>query len=475
MTSTSFGPKIRTLRRKRDLTQKQLAESLGISASYLNLIEHDKRPLSAPLLIKLAGLFGLDLQAFSVDDDARLLVEAMEVLGDPIFDDLELTQADVREFTRHNHGVAQALLTLYKRMLLLRESSEFLASRVQEVGGATLEQLQSPEEQVSDFIQRHRNYFPDLEARAERLCMDAGLETATRQPGMERYLSQEHGIRVRVSAVGTEGGLLRRYEPERRVLYLSELLPPRSLHFQLAVQIGLLDCADVFDRLITDDRLTTDESRTLARLALASYFAGAVLMPYEPFLQMARAHRYDVELIGHRFRTSYEQVCHRLTSLRRPGAEGVGFHLTRVDIAGNISKRFSGTGIRFARFNGACPKWNVHAAYLTPGVIRNQVSRFPDGSTFFCFARTVRKEVGGFHLAKHVHAIGLGCAVEFAGEIVYADGVDLENLEAAVPVGVTCRLCERTDCRQRAFPALNQPLHIDQNRRAINFYAKFSD
>ena len=472
MANPSFGPKIRTVRRKRGLTQKQLAESLGISPSYLNLIEHDKRPLSAPLLIKMAGLFGLDLQAFSVDDDARVLAEAMEVLGDPMFEALELTQEDVREFTRHNQGVAQALLSLYKRLLLLRESTDALAARVQEVGGEELEGLQSPEEQVSDFIQRHINYFPELEERAERLCRDADLSTTTRHAGMERYLQKVHGVRIKVSAVGEGTGLLRRFDAGGGQLHLSELLPPRSLHFQVALQIGLLDCASVFDRLLTDDRLTTDASRTLARLALASSFAGSVLMPYEPFLRVARAHRYDVELIGHRFRTSYEQVCHRIASLRRPGMEGVPFHLTRVDIAGNISKRFSGTGIRFARFSGACPKWNVHAAYLTPGVIRTQVSRFSDGATYFCFARTVRKEIGGFHEAKHVHAIGLGCSIEHAREIVYADGIDVGNTDAAVPVGVTCRLCDRMDCSQRAFPAINQPLNIDQNRRGVNFYAQ---
>ena len=130
----------------------------------------------------------------------------------------------------------------------------------------------------------------------------------------------------------------------------------------------------ILDRVVRDDMLTSDEARALCRVALASYFAGAMLMPYEPFLEAAEALRYDIELLGHRFRTSFEQVCHRVTTLRKPGALGVPFHFIRVDIAGNISKRFSGSGIRFARFAGACPRWNVFAAFLTPGMIKTPLA-----------------------------------------------------------------------------------------------------
>jgi predicted transcriptional regulator len=222
---------------------------------------------------------------------------------------------------------------------------------------------------------------------------------------------------------------------------------------------------------VRDENLTTTESRALARVALANYFAAALLMPYQPFLETARAERYDIELLAHRYGASFEQVCHRLTTLRRPGAEGVPLHFLRIDIAGNISKRFSGSGIRFARFSGACPRWNVHAAFMTPGMIRIQVSRMPDGNVYFCIARTVRSDRGGYHAPHTVQAIGLGCDVRYARELVYADGIDVEDPNAAVPVGVTCRICEHLDCEQRAFPALTHPLRIDENVRGVSFFA----
>ena len=475
MATVSFGPRIRALRRKQGLTQKQLAERLEISASYLNLIENDKRPLSAPLLIKIAGLFGLDFQAFSEDDQARLLADAMEVLGDPLFDEHELTQQDVRDFARFNPGVTQALLTLYRSYIKGREANETLASRIEDAGVEGLSQLQSPEEEVTDFLERQKNYFPALEQAAEALSKKAELEPSDRYFRMARFLEKEHGITIDMVPVESDTAVLRSYNPDRKVLRLAQLLPPRSLHFQLAVQIGLLTYDEEIQRIVGEASFSSPAALTLARLAMANYFAGAVLMPYEPFVKAARAHRFDVELLGHRFRTSYEQVCHRLTTLRRPGSEGVPFHMVRVDMAGNISKRFSGSGIRFARYGGACPKWNVHAAFLTPGVIRTQVSQMPDGRVYFCFARSIQQDIGGYSQAKHVHAVGLGCKVEHGRDIVYADGIDLEGSRAVIEVGVTCRLCDRADCRQRAFPTLQHRLEIDENKRGINFYSPVDD
>ena len=206
-------------------------------------------------------------------------------------------------------------------------------------------------------------------------------------------------------------------------------------------------------------------------MALASYFAAAVLMPYAPFLAAAREERYDIDVIGRRFRVGFEQVCHRLTTLRRPGAEGVPFHMIRIDVAGNISKRFSASGIHFARFSGACPRWNVFASFMTPGMIRIQLSRMPDGVAYFCIARTVHKDAGGYHAQQPVQAIGLGCQLTWARHLVYSDGVDIDNLDTATNVGVTCRTCDRTDCEQRAFPSLRHPLRIDEDVRGPSIYS----
>jgi predicted transcriptional regulator/transcriptional regulator with XRE-family HTH domain len=467
-----LGAKIRALRRRDNMSQVLLAERLGISPSYLNLIEHNRRGLSAVLLIKLAQIFNLDLQTLSGDHDALLVADLLEAFGDPIFEGHGITAAEVRELSGGSHGVARAVIALYHAYRSARESADSLALTVSEgddVPGAHGSRL--PSEEVSDLVQRHLNHFPDLEAGAEALWRVGGLSTDSLYERLAGYLQEAHRVEVRVETVAVMRGAVRRYDPARKMLYLSEVLRRGSRNFQLAYQVGLLAHSATLDRIARDPGLTTGESRALARVALASYFAGAVLMPYRTFLEAAKKERYDIDLLGHRFRTSFEQICHRLTTLRRPGAEGVPFHFVRLDMAGNISKRFSASGLRFTRFSGACPRWNVFAAFQTPGMIRVQVSQMPDGATYFWIARTLHKDIGGYHAPNTVLAVGLGCDVRYAKELIYAHGVDLANPDAIVPVGITCRLCVRTDCEQRAFPALQHPLQVNENVRGASFYA----
>lgn len=472
-----LGAQIRALRRQHSLTQSKMAERLEISPSYMNLIEQGRRPLSAALLIKLAQTFNLDLKAFAGEDENRLLADLLEACGDPLFEPYALTPEDLRSLAGHTPAAARAMLGLYRAFRAANESARSLAERVSE--GSDLprgvEAFRLPSEEVSDLVQQHRNYFSELEDGAERVRHDAVLDGEDLYQGLVRYLHDAHGVTVRVDKVGSMGRAVRRFDPSTSELLLSEVLRRGSRNFQLAYQVALLTERRTIERLADDPQLTTPDSRALARVVLANYCAAAVLMPYDRFLEAAREERYDIELLGHRFRTSFEQVCHRLTTLRRPGKEGVPFHLVRVDPAGNISKRFSASGIRIARFSGACPRWILHSAFLTPGMFRRQVSRMPDGTLYFCFARTIAKESAGFHGPHAAHAIELGCPIGHAKELVYSDGVDLSNLTPAVPVGVTCRLCERMDCEQRVFPALQSPLKIDENVRGISFYAPVQD
>jgi predicted transcriptional regulator/DNA-binding XRE family transcriptional regulator len=470
-----LGAKVRALRRRENLSQVQMAQRLGISPSYLNLIESNRRPLPAALLIKLAQIFGVDVYAFGGDDDARLINDLLEVFADPVFDAYSLASTDLRDLAVNHPQVARAVLALYRSHKTQREASEELASRLQSSDhgdeSTGMDRLQLPSEEVTDLLQKHMNYFPELEDGAEELWKKARLEVDELYTGLIRWLDKHLGVHVRIARGGVERGVLRRYEPEKKILTLSELLPTRSRTFQLAHQVALLTQHARIDRIVTDGHLTTEESRALARVGLANYFAAAVMMPYGPFLDACRQERYDIDVIGRRFRLGFEQVSHRFTTLRRPGAEGIPFHMIRIDLAGNISKRFSASGIRFARFSGACPRWNVFAAFMTPGMIRIQLSRFPDGTTYFCLARTLHKDSGGYHAVQPVQAIGLGCRIEHARELVYSDGIDLENAQMATPVGITCRLCERIDCEQRAFPSIQHPLQVDENVRGASLYA----
>ena len=472
--SVFLGRRIRALRTRMRLSQAELAKRLGVSPTYLNLLEHDRRPVTTALLLELARVLDVDLRVLSSGADAEILAAVSEVFSEPLFEDHPLTKQELSAFIDSNPEVARAVVWLHRAYAGARESLNSLGERLldyqQDVG--VVDRVRLSSEQVSDFIQRHNNYFPTLEAEAERLLAGADVGEGEELFGrLARYLKSAHGVSVRIVTHSEMRGAVRRFDPDRRELALSEVLRRGSRNFQLAAQIGLLRCGRVLDELSVDPQLPNEESRALCRVALASYFAGAVLMPYDDFLRAAEAVRYDLELLGHRFRVGWEQSSHRLTTLRRPGAEGVPFYMLRVDLAGNISKRFSAAGIQFPRFSGLCSLWNVHAAFLQPGRVRVQISQMEDGHRVLAVARTVQRHSGGFASPEAPYAVGVGCDISHAPKVVYADGLNIESAAAAVPIGVTCRLCERQNCTARAFPSIRGSLRIDENVRGPSFFA----
>lgn len=511
------GNKVRRLRRELGLAQVEMAKRLGISPSYLNLIEHNQRPLTLPVLLKLAESFDVDLRSFSKDEDTRLLADLTEVFIDPLFTEYAIDRETVNRVVETTPSVGQAVGALYRAYRNAREDVMALSEQLSE---ATLlststhelrtlltsvrsfseilrdhadlgtEQRQqfldvlaaesgklssivdeilefatgdilnglagtpSPVEEVTDFIQARGNYFPAVEAAAEAILPPERPRGPHLYHGLVEMLATRYGVGLEMSADGNGVAGHRHYDASARKLVLSELLSPASRAFQVARQIGLLSCAPLFAEHLAEARLASSESKDLCRDALANYFAGAVLMPYPVMLDAAREVRYDIELLQRRFGVSFEQVCHRLTTLQSPQAPGIPFHFLRVDMAGNISKRFSASGLHIARYGGVCPLANVHAAFMTPGHINVQVARMPDGTAYLNMARTVTRPGGSFKVPRISYAIGLGCELLRARELVYSDGLDLQNPGVAVPIGVNCRLCERTNCQQRAAPPI---------------------
>ncbi|MDP6351686.1 MAG: short-chain fatty acyl-CoA regulator family protein [Alphaproteobacteria bacterium] len=466
-----LGGKIRRLRRNAGMSQARLAGRLSISASYLNLIEHNRRNVTVALLLKLTDMFGLELADLAKDDEGQLVADLMEAFADNLFDDHDVTTNDLRELVSSTPTAARAVLALYRAYHSAQGDMRTLAAQVSDEAEAMLDfESTQPAEQVSDFIQANANHFPDIEDEAERIRAEAGLDSADPAAGLVNYLQTAFGVRVAILPPAPGFETVRRFLAPSRTLEISEALPQPSRNFQIAHQLGLLAASPVFEMLSKEGNLAEGEPRALGRIALANYFAGALLMPYEPFLDSATALRCDIELLQHHFNVSFEQACQRLTSLQRPGAQGVPFHMLRVDIAGNISKRFTLSGLRIPRYGGACPRWNVYSAFLSPGTINAQISRMSDGGSYFCIARTVQKGVGGHGAPKSILSIGLGCELAYARELVYADGFDLESSEAGIAAGLQCRSCDRMECRQRAFPPVYHRLNIDENRRAVSAY-----
>jgi hypothetical protein len=143
--------------------------------------------------------------------------------------------------------------------------------------------------------------------------------------------------------------------------------------------------------------------------------------------------------------------------------------MLRVDSAGNVSKRFAGAAFPFSRFGGACPRWNLHGAFRTPGRILTQIVETLDGARFFTLARTAPRAAPTYPAEDSDLAIGLGCELKYAERLIYARGLDLAD-PVVTEIGPACRVCERPACPQRAAEPLNRTLTIDDFSKSISPY-----
>lgn len=463
-TEPRIGSRVQRLRRAKRISQADLAGALGISASYLNLIEHNRRRITVPLLMKLAGYFGIEPGELVENDESRLVGDLMELFSDDLFAENALTNQDIRDLAASNPSVGRAVVRLYDQFKTLREAHRTGATGVIEGDGG----YHPATDAVSDFIQENANHFPALEAEAERIRHDIDFASDSFEYGLKTYLANVFGLNWRSASL--PAGIARRYDANAHELITAEVLPPESALFAVAHQLGLLAASRQIDELIEAGNLPAD-APVVTRNALASYFASALIMPYEPFLAACQETRYDIERVQRRFRTSFEQVCHRMTTLQRPGRSGIPLHLVRTDIAGNISKRFSLSGIHISRHSGACPRWNVYAAFFHPERINVQVSQMPEGQRYFCIAKSITKG-GHRHNAPRRHlSIGLGCHISHAHQMVYSDGMNLADPSQTVAIGVGCRICPRLDCEQRAQPPTDHRFTLNEIDMSESFYA----
>ena len=464
-----IGHKIKTKRRKLGIAQADLSKKISISPSYLNLIESGKRKISVDLLLKVANELNIEISDISKKTDTNLFQNLMDLLGDDLFEDLDITNFDIKELVNTNPLIAKALVKLGDNY---KKKNQDIVSKVENISGKFIDSRKNsfPGEVVSDFLQENENYFPKLEEFANNFFKKIQINNRVGYSAICEYLRNKHGIEVKDVVPDEKKSFTKKFDPIKKTFLVSDYLNLETKKLYAGAQVAQLEASNIIDEYLNSFSFPSEESKKLSTVALLNYSGAAIIMPYKPFYDECIKQRYDVELLQNTFAVSFEQVAHRITCLQDPQMKGIPFHMLRADVAGNISKRFSLSGIEIPRYGGACPRWNIYKAFTMPGKINAAVSKMPNGEKYVCIARTVEKGIGKHGMEKTLLSIGLGCQVKHAKNFVYADSLNLNDKKTETPIGVNCRTCDRMDCQQRAFPPLHKKFDIDLNKRGISIY-----
>jgi XRE family transcriptional regulator, fatty acid utilization regulator len=465
---TFVGSRVRQLRSERGFSQAALAQMLEISPSYLNQIEHDVRPLTVAVLLRITEVFGVDATFFSSQDDTRLVAELREVTMDRDLD-IDVDPAEIAEIVHAHPTLARAMVNLHQRYrITTTQLAAATEDRFADGSGSGSGSITMPHEEVRDYFYQRQNYLHELDTAAEDLTINLRMHRGDLARDLSDRLKAVHGVHI-VRRTDLGDTVLHRYDPVSRRLEIGSHLSSGQQVFKMAAELAYLEFGDLIDKLVEDGKFTSEESTTLARLGLANYFAAATVLPYGQFHEVAEKFRYDVERLSAFYSVSYETIAHRLSTLQRPSMRGVPFSFVRVDKAGNMSKRQSATGFHFSSSGGTCPLWNVYETFANPGKILVQIAEMPDGRSYMWVARTVERRASRYGQPGKTFAIGLGCELRHAHRLVYSEGLDLSG-NIATPIGAGCRVCERDNCPQRAFPALGRALDIDEHRSTVSPY-----
>ena len=464
-----IGPKIKAFRRQLGIQANRLAEQLGISPSYLNLIEGGKRKIDGDLLLKVCQELKIELSDLTNKSDLNLANNISELLDDQLFEDLDILGPEVQDLVNTNPKIARALIKLGDNF---KQKDHEMINKVENLSGKIIDNRKAsfPGEVISDFLQENKNYFPKLEEFANTIFEKVQTNNRTRYIALCEFLKTEYSITVKDIIPEEEKPFSKIYNKNKKELLLSDYVSLETKKLYAASQIAHEGAINEINEYLLKFKFPSDESKKLTKVALLNYCGAAILMPYKLFHSECKKLKYDLELLQNTFATSFEQVAHRVTCLQDPKLPGIPFHMLRVDIAGNISKRFSLSGIEIPRYGGACPRWNVYSAFTRPGIIQAAVSKMTNGEKYVCIARTVEKGIKRFGQSKSILSIGLGCEAKYAKDFVYTENIDVTDKKTEIPIGVSCRTCDRLDCSQRAFPPLHKKFDVDVNSRGVSVY-----
>ena len=417
------GSRIRDRRLSVGMKQADLAAKAGISASYLNLIEHNRRRIGGKLLVQIASTLDTEPTTLSQGADSAML-EALEAVAEQAGD--ARVEADrVEELVGRFPGWAAKLAEQGDRIEALEQTlrglndrlthDPVLSEKMHEVLGAV-----AAIRSTSSILVETPNIDADWRAR-----FHANIDTESRRLAETSAAMAAHFDRL----TRDDAGFTTPLEA------ISAFFERRGFHVEEIEQKG---AAAIEPLIRAASEISGTSARQMARAVLSLYADDARALPLKAFAEAAAYLNYDPAALAQRYGVDLQSVFRRLATLpRQPDAPEIG--LVTCDAAGAILLRKPPAGFSLPRFGAACPLWPLFAALRTPGLPTRQVVQSSEGASFIAYSVAGPVSQSNFDAVPVIRAAMLLVATEE---------------EPAAPIGSTCRVCPRRNCQARREPSI---------------------
>ncbi len=425
MARSLTGTRIRERRRGRKLSQTDLAKQVGISASYLNLIEHNRRGIAGKTLLAIAERLDVDARTLSEGADRAHMLKLREAAAHRADAGAELEQLE--EFIGRFPGWAKLLDAFHTETKYQKESLLALSDRLNNdpffaeaihLMLSNITAIHSTANILADGGeipgQLKAEFLKNMETESGRLAKTASdmINHFNSPAASEQFSDQSNG--------------LDRFF-ERHGFYLPELD---------AGTAGPDTYLDAIDDL-------SDFDRGELGGALSHYAAAARALPLEAFLDKAGELHFDPLLLGQAFGVSLETVLRRLAHL--PQTDGVPeFGFLKVDSSGGVLFRKELTTLHLPKFSSGCPLWPVYRCLGQPGHPVRAIMNTPTGENFLTYSTAIQAPVNSFGLPPTLTAT-MVFTTDFDLFLPRSDRRSLPILD----VGLHCSVCPRLSCSAR--------------------------
>ena len=436
MSRSLAGTRIRDQRRKLGLKQSTLAASAEISASYLNLIEHNKRSVAGRVLTILARELGVSVTDLIEGPEAQLVEELRFAATEHAEQSPELD--NIEELIGRFPGWAGMCVAQSRQI------------REDEAALSTFMDRQNFDPHLQETLHEMLTTITSIRSTSGILTTEAEIDIATRTQFQETVHSESK--RLSEAAQDLVAYFDQAEETTRRgtssLDAFEAFLASHDHSFQELEGCKNLD-RTIAQILSKGFQNASPETLTRAETRLRIYASDAQKMPLQDFLQAAKTNSYAPDYLANHFKVDAHAAFRRLATL--PKDDGPRFGLVIVNAAGQPMYRRPLEDFSLPRFSSICALWPVFKSLSTPGQPISELIELPNGREFLARAITLPQDNWGFAKAP---VFASGMLVTSLNDAHQFGMIELAQNRTSLNVGTSCRLCQVEACPARSEPSL---------------------